>query len=285
MSEFTTFPEHVNGNINVIQSPLLSSFESEGLRHGWFDNSLGNTMPRSVDPKHPDWISDFLTEEELSIRWQQAADSIGVDYSRLVKTTGLLQTDKVLRVTEDDAGKTIGKADAYISDVENLPIMLRAADCQVAFFYDPVLRVIGACHSGFLGTKKASVANTALQMYKEFGCAPENLKVAIGPAIGGESFIPSEDPNKFDLSKMYFPHGVKVELPNGKEGFDIRKTTQRQLIAMAGIPEENIEISNIDTQLDPRFFSFNRVYQESGGSKSDMRRNASIISLQSREDL
>ncbi len=280
MAEFTTFPEHANGDINVIQSPLLSDFVSEGLRHGWFDNSLGDTMPRSIDPAQPNLVSDFLTEEELSIRWKQATDTLGVDYERLVKTTGLLQTDKVIRVTNADAGKTIGKADAYITNVENLPIMLRAADCQVAFFYDPVLRVIGACHAGFLGTQKASVANTALRMYQEFGCSPENLRVAIGPAISGESFVPAEDPNKFDLSKMYFPHGIKVELPDGRVGFDIRKTTQRQLIAMAGILEENIEISDIDTQLDPRFFSFNRTYLESNGTLNDMRRNASIISLQ-----
>lgn len=254
MAEFISFSEHLHNNINVIQSPMLNTYAPEGLRHGWFDNSLGDTMPRVKNPDHPEWISDYLTEDELTDRFRQAADSIGVDYDRLVKTTGLVQTDNVITVTEADAGKTIGKADAYITNVENLPIILRAADCQVAFLFDPALRVIGACHSGFLGTQKASIANTALRMHQVFGCEPINLKVAIGPAIGGESFIPAEDPNKFDLDKMYFPHGVKVELPNGKVGFDIRETTQRQLVAMAGIPEGNIEISNIDTQNDKRFF-------------------------------
>src|SRR5665213_155239 len=244
MTEFTKFPEHVHENVNVIQSPLLNTYASYGLRHGWFDNSLGDTMPRAKNPEHPEWISDFLTEGELESRWQQATEALGVDYTRLVKTTGLLQTDKIIVITEEDAGKTVGPSDAYITNVENLPIMLRAADCQVAFFFDPVLRVIAACHSGFLGTQKASVANTALRMHQEFGCNPKDIKIAIGPAISGESFVPVEDPNQFDLTKMYFPHGIKVELPDGRIGFDIRKTTQRQLISMAGIPEENIEISD-----------------------------------------
>ena len=268
------------GGLTFFRSSLLQAYESDGLRHAWFDNSLGDTMVREQDPSYPERVSEFLNESAAHQRWEKACSALGVSVARLAITKGLLQTDIVQVLGKEHAGKVVGPADSYITNVEELPIMLRAADCQVAFLFDPVKRVIGASHSGFLGTVKASVAKTAWSMQHHFVCKPEDIRVAIGPAISGQSFIPAEDAGHYDIDSMDVPAEGIIELPDSKKGFDIRLVAKQQLRTFAGIPEENIELSSIDTYTRPDLFSYHRMYLDSGGKKLDMRRNLAVIALQ-----
>ena len=73
--------------------------------------------------------------------------------------------------------------DALATSTPQLPLIVRVADCGPVFFHDPVRRVIALTHSGRRGTEGNIVGETVACLEKDFGCAPENLVVQLGPCI------------------------------------------------------------------------------------------------------
>ena len=75
-------------------------------------------------------------------------------------------------------------ADALVTDVPGIPLIVFSADCNVLLLHDPVRRVIGAAHAGWRGTAAGIAAETVRVMAEDYGCDPADLRAAIGPAIG-----------------------------------------------------------------------------------------------------
>jgi copper oxidase (laccase) domain-containing protein len=57
------------------------------------------------------------------------------------------------------------------------------ADCGPVYLADPVKRVIGLLHSGRKGTEQGITTVGIRRMAEEFGSAPEDLVVQLGPCI------------------------------------------------------------------------------------------------------
>jgi copper oxidase (laccase) domain-containing protein len=57
------------------------------------------------------------------------------------------------------------------------------ADCGPVYLADPVKHVIGLLHSGRKGTEKGITTVAIERMVAEFGCAPEDIVVQLGPCI------------------------------------------------------------------------------------------------------
>ena len=110
-------------------------------------------------------------------------------------------------------------------------------------------------------------------MQENYGADPEDLLVAVGPAI---------DPEHFEVGKEVVdavrPHAVKPErllVPrkNGKYLFNIWQANIDQLRA-AGVPQENITLVDLSTfARDDLFFSHRRRF---GG---EVGRQAAFIML------
>jgi polyphenol oxidase len=93
-------------------------------------------------------------------------------------------------VTEADAGRgawdvhtSIQGADALVTDVRGLGLVVMAADCVPVLFYDEVRQVIAAAHSGWKGTVQHIVRRVLATMQREFQSNPEDVHVCIGPSI------------------------------------------------------------------------------------------------------
>ena len=63
------------------------------------------------------------------------------------------------------------------------PVAVYTADCLPVLIADPQQRIVAAVHAGLKGTL-AGVLIRAVEKLCEQGSAPENLVVAIGPALG-----------------------------------------------------------------------------------------------------
>lgn len=173
----------------------------------------------------------------------------------------------------EKCGMTKEELDGYDSLITNLPgcaIGIRTADCIPLLMYDPVNNAVGAVHAGWRGTLVRIAQKTMVQMLEAFGTKPEDLQVAIGPGICsscfqvGEEVVAAFKDTGFSLDGIYSWNGGKVEgdLSTGHH-IDLVEANRRTLME-AGVREENIQLSEICTFEDDRFYSARRERIECG---------------------
>lgn len=77
------------------------------------------------------------------------------------------------------------EADALVTALPNVPIGVLAADCLTIVLYRARPRVLGIVHAGRMGTYHQVVLTTLKVMQQQFAVAPSQIRVIIGPGIGG----------------------------------------------------------------------------------------------------
>jgi YfiH family protein len=77
------------------------------------------------------------------------------------------------------------EADALVTHLTEKPIAVLTADCVPVILYDPEKHVIGVIHAGRKGTQMCIVAKTISILSRVYGSRPQDMVMALGPAIGG----------------------------------------------------------------------------------------------------
>jgi YfiH family protein len=80
------------------------------------------------------------------------------------------------------------KADAMLSNLRDLTLYMRFADCVPVFLYDTVNGVYGLAHAGWQGTVKKTAAALVKRFMVEFQSKPEDILAGIGPSIGPDHY-------------------------------------------------------------------------------------------------
>ena len=151
--------------------------------------------------------------------------------------------------------------DALVTALPGCAIGVRTADCVPILLYDPVRRVVAAIHSGWKGTVQRISQKTLFLMKQEFDCRPEDIRAALGPAIGPESFQVGEEVVQFfkeqnfplDDIWSFRPGFSNVPMLDGHH-LDLFKAN-RWLLEETGVPAACIQVAGIDTYKDPSFYS------------------------------
>lgn len=175
-------------------------------------------------------------------------------------------TVNIRLVTEEDAGKGVVKekdysdVDGLITDTPGLILATFYADCVPLFFVDTEHRAIGLSHSGWKGTVHQMGAVTLKAMEQAFGTRPEAVKAAIGPSICCDCYeVGSDVAEQFEI---VFPGETGEFLKEGKkEGkyqLDLWKANE-MILQNAGIPSENIEITDVCTCCNSRYLFSHRA--------------------------
>ena len=158
-----------------------------GVLHG-FSTRLGGVSPAPWDSLNlDDRRGDDIANVQENFRRLCAA--LNMDVRRAVLSRQV-HRDDVRVVTAADAGKGLWKpqdydsADALVTDVPGLPLVVFSADCNVILLHDPVRRVVGAAHAGWRGTAAGIAGRTVRVMRDTYGCDPADIRAAVGPAIG-----------------------------------------------------------------------------------------------------
>ena len=158
-----------------------------GVLHG-FSTRLGGVSPAPWDSLNlDDRRGDDLANVQENFRRLCAA--LDMDVRRAVLSRQV-HRDDVRIVTAADAGKGLwtpqdyDSADALVTDVPGLPLVVFSADCNVILLHDPVRRVVGAAHAGWRGTAAGIAGRTVRVMRGTYGCDPADIRAAVGPAIG-----------------------------------------------------------------------------------------------------
>jgi len=137
------------------------------------------------------------------------------------------------------------EADALITDIPGMAIMVKQADCQGLILFDPLKKVVAVVHSGWKGSVKNIPGKTVEKMCICFGSNPKNIHAAIGPSLGPccSEFITYEE---------IFPPHFK-DFMHGNAHFDFWAITEKQLMD-SGIKKENIEKAGICTRCNTGLF-------------------------------
>jgi YfiH family protein len=133
----------------------------------------------------------------------------------------------------------IPPADAMITNMPRIALMVKQADCQGVIIFDPEKKVIANVHCGWRGNVRNILENVIISMTNDFGCRPSDLLAAIGPSLGPccAEFVDYKD---------IFPGEFETFLVR-ENYFDLWAISCRQL-QRAGLKRENIEISGICTR-------------------------------------
>jgi YfiH family protein len=177
------------------------------------------------------------------------------------------------------------KGDASATSHVGLLLGVRTADCAPVLLVDPKKRAIAAIHAGWRGTLARIVTKTIGHLQMEFGSRPQDLLAAIGPTIGGCCYevgteVASAFAAKFPNASDFFDELRTGDEPNPlqwlnmmppghqppphKVLLDLKKANRAQLLE-AGVPEENIFITDLCTSCDvDRLFSYRKEGPASG---------------------
>lgn len=85
------------------------------------------------------------------------------------------------------------KADAIITDTNNVSLFMQFADCVPILIYDPQKNVCGIAHAGWQGTVKRIVQKTIQLMITKFGSDPNQILAGVGPSIGPDHYEIGKD--------------------------------------------------------------------------------------------
>jgi len=224
----------LTNEVIVLQFPSLSRYEQ--LAHGIFTRH-GGVSQAPYDTLNTSYDTDDRPEcvrENLKI----IKKSIGAEHLRFMnqvhgKNILVLHQDSLTRFRKTT------KADAMITDMPGLALMVKQADCQAIIIFDPIKNVVANVHCGWRGNTYDILGSVVKRMSLDFGSKASDLIAAIGPSLGPCCA-------EFIDYKQIFPEEFKRFMV-GDNYFDLLQISRWQLME-AGLKEENIEVSNICTR-------------------------------------
>jgi YfiH family protein len=80
------------------------------------------------------------------------------------------------------------KADIILTDKPGVTVMMRFADCVPIFLHDPVRKIVGIAHAGWIGTVKGTARYAVEAMQEHFGSMLKDIRAGIGPSIGPDHY-------------------------------------------------------------------------------------------------
>jgi YfiH family protein len=149
-------------------------------------------------------------------------------------------------------------ADAMVTNIADLPLVVMVADCIALSFFDPQRHVIGLAHAGWKGSLGRIAQKTVSTMADSFECDPGDIIACISPSIGKGHYEIGQD--IFDAYKKEFGRPALDFIREDMDGtcyLDLWMVNEAQLLA-AGLNAANIEVSEMCTACHPDLFYSHR---------------------------
>ena len=198
--------------------------------------------------------------------------SVGRDSALLlsalpVRATGLVyphqtHTDRIAVIDErmlampaEERRANLEGIDAVLSNQRGVAIGISTADCIPVVVYDPEHHVAAAIHAGWKGTVKRIVEKAIAMMMQTYDTDPCQCTAAIGPGISQDSFEVGQE-----VVEQFINAGFPMErytIQKRKPHIDLKAINLQQL-KDAGVCEEKVIVSPVDTFTDVHFFSARR---------------------------
>jgi hypothetical protein len=171
--------------------------------------------------------------------------------------------DQIVEITKENLDKILN-ADAMVTKLKDVALVITTADCQACLFYDTENQIIAAAHAGWKGLS-LNIYKKTIDFMKSLGSKPENIKAVISPSL---KICHSEFRNfKNELPKEFWKYEKE------EKHFDLVQIGIDQL-KKEGIQDKNIEQADICTYCnEDEYFSYRRDNKTG--------RNATLIMMKS----
>jgi len=164
------------------------------------------------------------------------------------------------------------EADGLMTAMPGVTLMIFSADCIPIVFYDPVRKVIAACHAGWRGTAEGIAPNVVKRMKEVYGCRGEDILAAVGPGIGPCCFETHEDVPNVMMAAMATAALPYIQIKeNGKFAVDLKGINVKRL-EQAGMDPANIAVCGECTACDTeRYWSHRKMGNQRGSMAAAIR--------------
>ena len=222
-----------------------------GLEHGVFTRKGGMSLP-PYDSLNVSYNTGDR-HEHVTGNLGFIKDRVGagnIMYMHQVHGTEIITLHR-----DDHNNLATREADAIITDVPSLGIMVKQADCQGVIIHDGIRSVVAVVHCGWRGNVQDILGLVVDRMRSEFGCNAKNLSAAIGPSLGPCCA-------EFTAYRDMFPEEFNRYIVS-ENHFDLWEISRMQL-SRAGVSEDNIEIAGICTKCNTDMFYSYRAEGDTG---------------------
>jgi YfiH family protein len=213
-----------------------NAMQAAGFEHGFFTRLWQN--------RGPDALAAYL--------------SAGVSVHRPRQVHG----NRVLNADEASASPW-PEADGLVSNRGGQSLWVCGADCTPVLLADPTSGHVAACHAGWRGVA-TGILPAAIRCLTTRGAKPEQLIVALGPAVSGalyqvETTVAEQVGQALDSNrslKLSDMEALGILLPDPEPNrcrLDIRLAAREQL-QRCGIPDQQICLCPLCTVSEPSLF-------------------------------
>ena len=212
----------------------VSKFPKNSLNLAGYDEDLA----ANIEENRHRFLKLFGKNYTLSTVWQIHSD--------LIKTVGNL----------DEASETNEKFDALVSNLDEILIGVKTADCVPVLLGDTKTGAFSAIHAGWRGTVESIVPKAIEKMRVNYGTKSKDLIAAIGAAATcknyeiGQEVIEAFTKNFADAENLFTPTRT------GHALIDLHLANKNQLFNIGVLPE-NIYVAPLCTiERTDLFFSY-----------------------------
>jgi YfiH family protein len=232
-------PTAANG-IFCLQSPIFSGYDH--LIHRVFTRIGGVSKPPYDTLNCSYNVGD--QPERVNENLRAIRDAIGAKdliYMNQVHGGDIV----ILQNGHHNRIESISDADALITDIPSVALMVKQADCQGVILYDPVKAVLAVVHCGWRGNVRNILGAVVNRMRSDLGCRESDMLAAVGPSLGPCCA-------EFTSYREIFPEWFR-EFIVRRSHFNLWEISRRQLLD-SGLEESRIEIAEICTRCNTEIF-------------------------------
>ena len=195
-----------------------------------------------------------LTYEEYQEDKEKFLKSLNTISPIKIKTCILANqahTTNIAKVTLDNLNDDFLNTDGLITNLKDVCLLTKTADCQAILLYDSVNKVIGNIHSGWKGTLNKIIMNAINIMTNDYHSKPEDIIVCICPSILKCCFEVDYDVVESFKNNFYnIEEDIYLgEIKDNKQKYYIDTVNiNKKVLLSLGLKEENIITSDLCTK-------------------------------------
>jgi YfiH family protein len=232
-------PFHQKDSLRVYR---FDSLDESGLVHAVFTRQ-GGFSPAPWDSLN---VGGTVGDDPERVKANRvlAFQTMGRDPNTLFDVWLVHSAEVICAEAPRDLSCLPPKADAILTDRPEVTLFMRFADCVPILLHDPVRRVAGVVHAGWLGTVRRAVGAAVWAMSARYGCKPQDIRAAIGPSIAAHHYPVGQE--VAEQVRHAFGMDAQDILPsrNGAVQFDLW-VANRLVLEQSGV--QQVEIAGICT--------------------------------------
>jgi len=249
---------------NNVKVLVCRALEEKGFANG-FSTRLGGV---SNFPKDSLNLAGYDEDSEENIvenrrRFLQVFDG---DFT-LASCWQIHSADVRIIKNLDDVEDGNFKMDALISDVPNVLLGVKTADCVPILLGDAKTKAFAAVHAGWRGTVNSIIKNTIDRMGETYGTNPEDLICAIGAAACGRNYEVGQDVIDAFAEKFSSCGKLFTQTREGHALIDLHLANKEELLSVGVLPANIFTAPLCTMERTDLFFSYRvekKLYGKTG---------------------